>query len=79
MSEPTTNPPELRTVSFVSLGCPKNLVDSEKMLGLLAEDGLMPVSYDPSSHDWEHDDALGVEGGSGAPGARKARGRRPGR
>ena len=24
------------SVSFVSLGCPKNLVDSEKMLGLLA-------------------------------------------
>jgi ribosomal protein S12 methylthiotransferase len=28
----------------VSLGCPKNLVDSEKMLGLLAESGLTPVS-----------------------------------
>lgn len=27
------------TVSFVSLGCPKNLVDSEKMLALLAEAG----------------------------------------
>lgn len=27
------------SVSFVSLGCPKNLVDSEKMLGLLAEGG----------------------------------------
>ncbi len=27
------------SVSFVSLGCPKNLVDSEKMLGLLAEAG----------------------------------------
>ena len=27
-------------VGFVSLGCPKNLVDSERMLGLLAEDGL---------------------------------------
>lgn len=25
--------------SFVSLGCPKNLVDSERMLGLLAQDG----------------------------------------
>lgn len=61
-------PDEIRTVSFVSLGCPKNLVDSEKMLGLLAEDGLMPVSYDPSQHDWEHDDALGVEGGAGAAG-----------
>jgi ribosomal protein S12 methylthiotransferase len=37
--------PEIQTVSFVSLGCPKNLVDSEKMLGLLAQDGLQPVSY----------------------------------
>lgn len=27
------------TFSFVSLGCPKNLVDSERMLGLLASDG----------------------------------------
>ncbi len=33
-------PPEVQTVAFVSLGCPKNLVDSEKMLGLLAEDGI---------------------------------------
>jgi ribosomal protein S12 methylthiotransferase len=31
-------------VSLVSLGCPKNLVDSEKMLGLLVEGGLVPVS-----------------------------------
>lgn len=30
----------IQTVSFVALGCPKNLVDSERMLGLLAEDGL---------------------------------------
>lgn len=28
-----------RTLSFVSLGCPKNLVDSERMLGHLAQDG----------------------------------------
>ncbi len=35
----------MRTVSFVSLGCPKNLVDSEKMLGLLAQDGIQPISY----------------------------------
>ncbi len=34
---------DVETVSFVSLGCPKNLVDSEKMLGQLAEDGLLPV------------------------------------
>lgn len=31
---------DINTVAFVSLGCPKNLVDSERMLGLLAEDGL---------------------------------------
>src|SRR5436190_10416503 len=31
------------TFSFVSLGCPKNLVDSERMLGLLARDGLTLV------------------------------------
>ncbi|MCC6427383.1 MAG: 30S ribosomal protein S12 methylthiotransferase RimO [Phycisphaerales bacterium] len=41
----------VNTVSFVSLGCPKNLVDSEKMLGLLAEDGILPVSYDPTDED----------------------------
>ncbi len=56
--EPQTLPPadsEIRTVSFVSLGCPKNLIDSEKMLGLLAEDGILPVSADAST-DNEHDD-----------------------
>jgi ribosomal protein S12 methylthiotransferase len=31
---------KIKTIAFVSLGCPKNLVDSERMLGLLAEDGL---------------------------------------
>ncbi|NNM88150.1 MAG: 30S ribosomal protein S12 methylthiotransferase RimO [Phycisphaerae bacterium] len=31
---------KIQSVAFVSLGCPKNLVDSEKMLGLLAEDGI---------------------------------------
>src|SRR3954447_14495076 len=30
----------ISSVAFVSLGCPKNLVDSERMLGLLAQDGL---------------------------------------
>ncbi len=42
---------QVQTVSFVSLGCPKNLVDSEKMLGLLAQDGLAVVSHagDPGS------------------------------
>ncbi len=39
----------VESVSLISLGCPKNLVDSEKMLGLLAENGLAPISYDPES------------------------------
>ena len=34
---------DVETVAFVSLGCPKNLVDSERMLGLLANDGLVPT------------------------------------
>lgn len=34
----------IRSVAFVSLGCPKNLVDSERMLGLLAADGLAITS-----------------------------------
>ncbi|MEX2217347.1 MAG: 30S ribosomal protein S12 methylthiotransferase RimO [Phycisphaerales bacterium] len=46
---PAPPAPAVRTVSFVSLGCPKNLVDSEKMLGLLAEDGITPLSYDPAA------------------------------
>ena len=36
----TSNSP-IKTIAFVSLGCPKNLVDSERMLGLLAQDGLV--------------------------------------
>jgi ribosomal protein S12 methylthiotransferase len=36
--------PAIQTVALVSLGCPKNLVDSEKMLGLLASDGLIPIA-----------------------------------
>ena len=39
VDSPSKRPP-IRTVAFVSLGCPKNLVDSERMLGLLAQDGL---------------------------------------
>ena len=33
-----------KTFAFVSLGCPKNLVDSERMLGKLAQDGYAPVA-----------------------------------
>lgn len=43
-------PPEGKTYAFVSLGCPKNLVDSERMLGLLAANGYVPVS-DPHGAD----------------------------
>src|SRR5688572_26765027 len=35
---------KIQSVAFVSLGCPKNLVDSERMLGLLAQDGLSIAS-----------------------------------
>ncbi len=45
MSKP--NEPKA-TLSFVSLGCSKNLVDSERMLGLLAQDGFALV---PDGHD----------------------------
>jgi len=40
----TQPPTDIRRVAFVSLGCPKNLVDSERMLGMLREDGLELVS-----------------------------------
>lgn len=39
------------TYAFVSLGCPKNLVDSEKMLGSLAIDGYTLVS-EPEGADF---------------------------
>ncbi|MGA1266834.1 MAG: 30S ribosomal protein S12 methylthiotransferase RimO, partial [Phycisphaerales bacterium] len=40
---PSTRP-DIRRVAFVSLGCPKNLVDSEKMLAMLQEGGVQPVN-----------------------------------
>src|SRR6476661_893179 len=43
-------PKPIQSVAFVSLGCPKNLVDSERMLGLLAEDGLT-ITADASAAD----------------------------
>ncbi len=36
----TLQPNAVRRVALVSLGCPKNLIDSERMLGLLAADGI---------------------------------------
>ncbi len=44
------SPNPIRSVAFVSLGCPKNLVDSERMLGLLAQDGLT-ITADAESAD----------------------------
>ena len=41
---------ELTRVAFVSLGCAKNLVDSEKMLGQLAEADCV-VAVDESDAD----------------------------
>ncbi|MBX3439093.1 MAG: 30S ribosomal protein S12 methylthiotransferase RimO, partial [Planctomycetaceae bacterium] len=45
-SRPTADHPQQSKGSycFVSLGCPKNLVDSERMLGTLALDGYTLVS-----------------------------------
>lgn len=46
VSQPTTtSAPDgaSKTFSFVSLGCPKNTVDSERMLGKLAQDGYVLV------------------------------------
>jgi ribosomal protein S12 methylthiotransferase len=60
---PKTQPADqnqVQTVSFVSLGCPKNLVDSEKMLGLLAENGLAPISFDPEEPGFGGADAVVV-------------------
>jgi ribosomal protein S12 methylthiotransferase len=49
-TRPTTGDNKIESVAFVSLGCPKNLVDSERMLGLLAEDGLA-ITNDHASAD----------------------------
>jgi ribosomal protein S12 methylthiotransferase len=43
--------PSKGNYSFVSLGCPKNLVDSERMLGLLQLDGYKLVQ-DPARSDF---------------------------
>ncbi len=39
-----TAPPAAPTLAFVTLGCPKNTVDSENMLGLLVRDGFRTVA-----------------------------------
>src|SRR6185295_19320164 len=42
--------PRMAKVYLQSLGCPKNLVDSEMMLGLLARDGA-EIVLDPAAAD----------------------------
>jgi len=52
--QPPPNPPPAAckgTYAFVSLGCPKNLVDSERMLGLLQLDGYRLIS-EPAGADF---------------------------
>ena len=52
MTAPCSAQPDCKgTYSFVSLGCPKNLVDSERMLGLLQLDGYKLVS-EPAGADF---------------------------
>jgi ribosomal protein S12 methylthiotransferase len=46
----TENNKQKRTFSFISLGCPKNLVDSERMLGKLTQDGYT-LTPDPDGAD----------------------------
>lgn len=48
MKKPSAS--EKYSVNFVSLGCPKNLVDSEVMLGLLDKDDFAIVSPDQKSN-----------------------------
>ncbi|MGD9722615.1 MAG: 30S ribosomal protein S12 methylthiotransferase RimO [Pirellulales bacterium] len=50
-TEPQQAPACKGTYSFVSLGCPKNLVDSERMLGLLQLDGYQLVP-EPAGADF---------------------------
>jgi ribosomal protein S12 methylthiotransferase len=50
-ASPSGNPGAKGTYAFVSLGCPKNLVDSERMLGLLQLDGYRLV-HDPVGTDF---------------------------
>ena len=44
MPESTNQPAKPVKVGFVSLGCPKNLVDSEVMMGMLAQSGARLIS-----------------------------------
>ncbi len=48
--QPTSLSPKPQKIGFVSLGCPKNLVDSEVMMGLLARAGA-EITHDASDAD----------------------------
>lgn len=48
---PDAATPEKGTCSIISLGCPKNLVDSERMLGLLRREGYQ-VTLQPEQADF---------------------------
>jgi ribosomal protein S12 methylthiotransferase len=47
----STNSAKRGTYAFISLGCPKNLVDSEQMLGILHQDGYQLVQ-NPEQSDF---------------------------
>ena len=51
-----------RTFAFVSLGCPKNLVDSERMLGKLAHENIVPVFQAGGDFNFVDGSALTVSG-----------------
>jgi len=44
LEKPVARPAARQKVGFVSLGCPKNLVDSEVMMGLLSQGGAQITS-----------------------------------
>lgn len=50
MNQITEKEHKQTSVGFISLGCPKNMVDSEKMLALIAEAGFI-IDYDTESAD----------------------------
>lgn len=50
MSITNKNDKKPLSVGFIALGCPKNIVDSEKMLALIAEAGFV-IDYDADSAD----------------------------
>src|SRR4030043_589561 len=50
LKEKSSQNSEPRSVGFIALGCPKNIVDSEKMLALIAQEGFI-IDYDADNAD----------------------------